>query len=81
MESEVRGSVSRVKLLVSRDYLIARVASRATPPSCDGGEGEVQFPLGTWIHCEAPPIVESAVHANIAETLLPSVNNHAPLHC
>ena len=50
------------KLLVSRDYLITGVASsRVTPSSCDGGEA--QFPPRTWIHCEAPPCVKSAVHA------------------
>ena len=43
--------------------LHVRAASRATPSSCDGGEGEAQFPHGTWTHCEAPPCVESAVHA------------------
>ena len=42
---------------------VVRATSRATPASCDGGEGEAQFPHGTWTHCEAPPCVESAVHA------------------
>ena len=55
------------KLPVSRDYLITGVASRATPSSCDREE-ESQFPYGTWIHCEAPPCVESAVHTEVAET-------------
>ena len=27
------------------------------------GEGEAQFPNGTWTHCQAPPCVETAVHA------------------
>ena len=40
-----------------------RATSRATPSFCDGGEGDAQFPHGTWTHCEAPPCVESAVHA------------------
>ena len=40
-----------------------RATSRATPSSYDGGEGEAQFPHGMWSHCEAPPCVESAVHA------------------
>ena len=40
-----------------------RATSRATPSSCDAGEDEAQFPRGTWTHCEAPPCVESAVHA------------------
>ena len=41
---------------------VIRSTSRATPASCDG-EGEAQFPYGTWTHCEAPPRVEYAVHA------------------
>ena len=81
--SEVRGSVSRVKLPVSRDYLIAHVTSRATPSSCDGGEGESQFLHGTWIHCEAPPCVESAVHAAVwgrgVSAPLPYTESHATL--
>ena len=40
-----------------------RATSRATSSSCYGGEGEAQFPHGTWTHCEAPSCVESAVHA------------------
>ena len=48
---------------MSRGYLSKRPTSRATPSSCDGGEGEANFPYGTWIHCEAQPCVESAVHA------------------
>ena len=32
-----------------------RATSRATPSSCDGGEGEAQFPHGTWTHCEQHP--------------------------
>ena len=31
-----------------------RATSRATPSFCDGGEGEAQFPHGTWTHGEAP---------------------------
>ena len=42
---------------------VVRTTSRATPASCDGGEGEAQFPHGRRTHCEAPPCVESAVHA------------------
>ena len=58
---------------MSRDYLITRVTSTATPSSCDGREGEVQFPHGTWIHCEAPSpcCLESAVHVEVAETPQP----------
>ena len=37
------------KILVSRDYLITRSTSRATPSSCDGEEA--QFPHGTRILC------------------------------
>ena len=68
-----RGLFRAQKLLVNRDYLIIRVTSRATPSSCDAGQGEAQFPHGTCIHCEAPPppCVESAVHAEFAETPLP----------
>ena len=57
---------------MSGDYLIDRVTSRATPSSCDEEDGEAQFPHGTLIHCEAPPSVESAMHAEVAETPLPS---------
>ena len=30
---------------MGRDYLTTCVTSRATPSSCDGGEGEAQFPM------------------------------------
>ena len=58
-------------LLVSRDHLITGVTSKVTPSLCDGDKGEVQFPHGTRIHCEATPCVETAVHAEVAETPLP----------
>ena len=61
-----------------------RATSRATPSSRDGGEGEAQFPHGTWSHCEAPPCVESAVHAAVqgrgVSAPLPYTESHATLH-
>ena len=67
-KSEVRASVLRVKTpreqgLPHYTYVLQ---SRATPSFCDGGEGEAQFPHGTWTHCEAPPCVESAMHAVVS---------------
>ena len=61
-DTSTRCTYSSLDPLVPDAALHVRATSRATPSSCDGGEGEAQFPHGTWTHCEAPPCVESAVH-------------------
>ena len=50
---------------------VVRATSRATPASCDGGEGEEQFPHEMWTHCEALPCVEPAVHAMVRSEEFP----------
>ena len=52
----------KISLSAGTTSLHVRATSRATPFSCDGGEGEAQFPHGAWTNCEAPPCVQSAVH-------------------
>ena len=52
--------LARKNFLWAGTTSLRRFTSRTTPFSFDG-EGEAQFPYGTWIHCEAPPCcVESA---------------------
>ena len=63
-KSEVRASVLCVKTPCEQGHV--RATSRATPSFCDG-EGEAQFPHGTWTHCEAPPCGIRSVRSGLGQ--------------